>query len=176
VNIHAIRDIEHAGIYADPRTDDKGYALGFETDSSLAVQMALLVAKKGGYIPGNRLNSDPTALYYKDPTPVDKGSFQQRNFSGSSLSNNRGSGISLGTWASTAVSGATNPTMNRDAMRILTIEFPGYKRPGDYKDARQKDYFARQVDLYASAIEKIFLKKYFVEEDRLYKTNLAANR
>jgi len=175
-NIHAIRDIEHAGIYADPRTDDKGYALGFETDSSLAVQMALLVAKKGGYIPGNRLNSDPTALYYKDPTPVDKGSFQQRNFSGSSLSNNRGSGISLGTWASTAVSGATNPTMNRDAMRILTIEFPGYKRPGDYKDARQKDYFVRQVDLYASAIEKIFLKKYFVEEDRLYKTNLAANR
>lgn len=175
-NIHAIRDIEHAGIYADPRTDDKSYALGFETDSSLAVQMALLVANNGGYIPGNRLDKGPTALYYKDPTPVNKGNFQKRNLSGSSLGNNRGGGISLGTWASTAVSDANNPTLNREAMRILTIEFPGYKRPDDYKEAMQKDHFRRQVDLYASAIEKIFLKEYLVEKDRLDKTNWAANR
>ena len=164
-NIHAIRDTTHAGIYADPRTDSKSYALGFETDSSLAVEMALMVDKNGGYIPGNQLNKKPTALYYKDPTPVGKGSFQKRNFSGSSLANNRGSGISLGTWASTAVSDAKDPLLNREAMRILTIEFPGYKRPVDYRDVKQKNYFNRQVEVYALAIEKIFLREYFVEED-----------
>ena len=174
-NIHAIRDTEHAGIYADPRTDSKSYALGFETDSSLAVEMALMVDKNGGYIPGNQLNKKPTALYYKDPTPVGKGSFQKRNFSGSSLANNRGSGISLGTWASTAVSDAKDPMLDREAMRILTIEFPGYKRPVDYKDVNQKDYFNRQVEVYALAIEKIFLREYFVEEDGADKTSVAAN-
>jgi hypothetical protein len=173
-NIHAIRDIAHAGIYADPRTDSKSYALGFETDSSLAVEMASMIDKNGGYIPGNQVNKKPTALYYMDPVPVVKGSFQKRNFSGSSLANNRGSGISLGTWASTAISDAKEPIMNREAIRILTIEFPGYKRPDDYRDLKQKNYFSRQVELYASAIEKIFLRKYFVEEEELGNTNIAA--
>jgi len=175
-NIHAIRDTEHAGIYADPRTDSKSYALGFETDSSLAVEMALMVDKSGGYIPGNLLHKRPTALYYKDPAPVARGSFQKRNFSGSSLANNRGSGISLGTWASTAISNVKNPMLDREAMRILTIEFPGYKRPGDYKDVNQKEYFNRQVEIYALAIEKIFLREYFVEESDTNATNVAANR
>ena len=175
-NIHAIRDVEHAGIYADPRTDSKSYALGFETDSSLAVEMALAVDNSGGYIPGNQLNKKPTALYYKDPTPVARGSFQKRNFAGSSLANNRGSGISLGTWASTAVSDTKYPLLNRNAMRILTIEFPGYKRPDDYKDGNQKEYFNRQVEIYASAIEKIFLREYFVEEGGMSETSVAANR
>jgi hypothetical protein len=173
-NIHAIRDTGHAGIYADPRTDSKSVALGFETDSSLAVEMASMIDRSGGYIPGNELNKKPTALYYKDPVPAVKGNFQKRNFSGSSLANNRGSGISLGTWASTAISDAKDPMLNRDAMRILTIEFPGYKRPVDYKAANQKEYFNRQVEVYASAIAQIFLQKYFVEEDRLEETSVAA--
>jgi len=175
-NIHAIRDIEHAGVYADPRTDSKSYALGFETDSSLAVEMALAVNKNGGYIPGNQLIKRPTALYYRDPMPVAKGNFQKRNFSGSSLANNRGSGISLGTWASTAISDASDPLLNREAMRILTIEFPGYKRPSDYKDLDERNYLNRQVQLYASAIEKIFLRESFVEEDGLNQTNVVSNR
>ena len=136
--------------------------------------MALLVDRNGGYIPGNQLNQKPTALYYLDPTPVGKGNFQKRNFSGSSLANHRGSGISLGTWASTAISGAKDPMLNREALRILTIEFPGYKRPVDYKDVNQRDYFNRQVEVYALAIEKIFLREYFVEDDELDKTNVAA--
>ena len=90
------------------------------------------------------------------------------------LANNRGSGISLGTWASTAVSDAKDPMLDREAMRILTIEFPGYKRPVDYKDVNQKDYFNRQVEVYALAIEKIFLREYFVEEDGADKTSVAA--
>jgi hypothetical protein len=173
-NIHAIRDKEHAGIYADPRTDSKSYALGFETDSSLAVEMASVIDKNGGYIPGNQLHRKSTALYYKDPIPADKGSFQKRNFSGSSLANNRGSGISLGTWASTAVCDAKDPMLNREAMRILTIEFPGYKRPVDYGDEKQKKYFTKQVDLYALAIDKIFLGEYFVEQEGLGNTSVAA--
>jgi len=138
--------------------------------------MALMVDKSGGYIPGNLLHKRPTALYYKDPAPVARGSFQKRNFSGSSLANNRGSGISLGTWASTAISNVKNPMLDREAMRILTIEFPGYKRPGDYKDVNQKEYFNRQVEIYALAIEKIFLREYFVEESDTNATNVAANR
>jgi hypothetical protein len=172
-NIHAIREVDHAGIYADPRTDSKGYALGFETDSSLAVEMASLIYNNGGYIPGNQINNKPTALYYKDPTPVAKGYFQKRNFNGSQLPSNRGSGITLGTWASTAISGANDPMLNRNAMRILTIEFPGYKRPVDYNDIRQQDYFRKQVQLYASSIETIFLKEYFVEEDSMSSESFA---
>jgi hypothetical protein len=42
-SIHGIRDLKYAGIYADPRTDDRGYALGFQSDSSLAIEMAHLV-------------------------------------------------------------------------------------------------------------------------------------
>jgi hypothetical protein len=66
-----------------------------------------------------------------------------------------------------------DPMLNREAMRILTIEFPGYKRPADYKEVNQKNYFNRQVELYASAIEQIFLKEYFVEEDGPANANVA---
>lgn len=172
-NIHAIREADHAGIYADPRTDSKGYALGFESDSSLAIEMASFVSNNGAYIPGNQINKKPTALYYKDPTPAIKGDFQKRNFNGSQLSSDRGSGITLGTWASTAISDAKDPMRNRNAMRILTIEFPGYKRPSDYSDIKQQDYFKKQVQLYASSIESIFLKEYFVEEDSMDNESIA---
>ena len=38
VNIHAIKDSTKAGIFADPRTDCDGRALGFASDSTLAVE------------------------------------------------------------------------------------------------------------------------------------------
>ena len=47
--------------------------------------------------------------------------------------------------------------MNRDAMRIITIEFPGYKRPGDYKNSKDQMWIREQVQLYAFSIAKIFL-------------------
>lgn len=65
VNLHAIRDTGHAGVFADPRTDEKGIALGFDSDSSLAVMIAKEIKQHGGYIPGNCLDKTPTALYYK---------------------------------------------------------------------------------------------------------------
>jgi hypothetical protein len=164
-SIHGIRDLKYAGIYVDPRTDEKGYALGFESDSSLAIEMAHWVYKNNGFVPGNMLHIKPTALYYKDPSPVLKGDFQPRNFSGSSLPGNRGSGISLGTWGSTAISDAKDPSMNRDAMRIITVEFPGYKRPGDFKNSKNQMWIIQQVQLYASSIAKFFLGQYPMDDN-----------
>ena len=91
------------------------------------------------------------------------GQFQKRNFSGSSLPGKRGGGVSLGTWASTAVVDEKDPGKNRDAMRILTMEFPGSKRPVDYASKTEQAFYQNQVELYATALKNIFLQEYFVE-------------
>jgi hypothetical protein len=163
VNLHAIRDTSHAGVFADPRTNEKGIALGYETDSSLAVTIAKHIKQNGGYIPGNCLHKKPTALYYKDPQPAPAGFFQMRNFSGSALPGKRGGGVSLGTWASTAVADQEDPTKNRDAIRILTMEFPGSRRPSDYTQINEQAFYQQNIELYAAALKNIFLKEYFVE-------------
>lgn len=163
VNLHAIRNRENAGVFADPRTDHNGMALGYETDSSLAVTIAKTVQDEGGYIPGNNLDKKPTALYYKDPPAAAAGMPQKRNFSGSPMPGHRGGGVSLGTWASTAVCNDADPTQSRDAIRILTMEFPGSKRPQDYNKELRGNYY-RNVQLYASALKTIFLGEWFVEE------------
>lgn len=162
-NIHAIRDEAQAGIYADPRTNSKGLALGFETDSSLAVNMATYVYAQGGNVPGNKVNKRPSALYYKDPVVAPAGEMQKRNAVGSTLPSNRGHGISLGTWASTAVQDQELPAANRDAMRLITIEFPGYKAPEHYTTTSQQQQHSRQVQLYASSIQHVFLGNYYSE-------------
>ncbi|MEP7377050.1 MAG: hypothetical protein ABI675_26860 [Chitinophagaceae bacterium] len=164
VNLHAIRDTTNAGVFADPRTDDKSIALGYETDSSLAIAIAKDIQLNGGYIPGNHLDKKPSALYYKDPLAVPAGCFQKRNFSGSSLPDKRGGGVSLGTWASTAVADETNPSKNREAMRILTMEFPGSKRPSDYTLKDEQAFYQQNIELYAAALKNIFLNQYFIEE------------
>jgi hypothetical protein len=164
VNLHAIRDSGHAGVFADPRTDEKGIALGYETDSSLAVAIAKDIRQNGGYIPGNRLHKNPTALYYKDPAPAPAGCLQKRNYSGSALPGQRGGGVSLGTWASTAVVDEENPAKSRDAMRILTMEFPGSRRPSDYDSKNEQVFYQQNIELYAGALKNIFLKEYFIEE------------
>lgn len=164
-NIHAIRDPNYGGVYADPRTDNKGIALGYETDSKLALDIARYIADHGGNVAGNKLAKSPTALYYKDPEPVPAGAFQRRNMTGSVLNAKRGSGVSLGTWGSTAIEGESDPSKNRDAMRILTIEYPGYKRPMDYPVRSQQLFQQEQVRLYATAIETYFLGMYYTETE-----------
>ncbi len=163
VNLHAIRNIENAGVFADPRTDHNGIALGYDSDSSLAITIAAAIEKQGGYTPGNHLNKKPSALYYKDPVAVTAGSFQKRNFTGSVLPGQRGGGVSLGTWASTAVVNETDPAKNREAIRLITMEFPGSKRPIDYKKDQQS-FYQRQVEIYAAALRTVFLGEYFIEE------------
>ena len=162
-NIHAIRDVLHAGIYADPRTDSKGVALGFSSDSSLAIGMAANIAANGGYVPGNQVDKQPTALYYRDPLPAEAGQTQQRNTCGSKLPLNRGQGVSLGSWASTAIEHVADTTTNRPAMRIITIEFPGYKAPAHYADDKQRQFSSQQVSVYAEAILNVFLGDHYVE-------------
>lgn len=164
VNLHAIRTAENAGVYADPRTNHLGMALGFATDSSLAVIIARHIFDNGGYVPGNRLNHQPTALYYKDPAAVAAGAFQKRNMSGSPVPGHKGGGVSMGTWASTAVMDENNPGKNRDAIRLITMEFPGSKRPVDYPNPKQRRYCQQQIEWYAAALKAVFLGGYFVED------------
>jgi hypothetical protein len=163
VNLHAIRNTEYAGVFADPRTDHNGIALGYASDSSLAVAIARSIHQQGGYIPGNQLNKKPTALYYKDPVAVAEGAFQKRNFTGSYIPGKRGGGVSLGTWASTAVVDREDPNKTRDAIRIITMEFPGSKRPVDYKKELQS-FYQQQVEIYATALRTIFLGDHFTEK------------
>ncbi len=157
-SVHAIRNKAFAGFFADPRTDANGIALGYETDSTLAVNMAFHVFNKGGYVPGNKLDLEPTTVYYKDPSPAPKGDWQPRNFTGSPAQGYKGSGVSLGTWASTAVKDSLYPSNDRDAISIITIEFPGSRRPEDYPTSLQKTSCRKQVVAYASAIHEVFLQ------------------
>jgi len=152
-NLHAIRDASRAGVYADPRTDCNGIALGFQQDSVVAVTMAKFIGENGGLVPGNQLQTLPTALYYKDPVAVREGNIQKRNLKGSVLPNNRGGGVSLGSWATTQVCEGAN---TRDAMMLITVEFPGYH---SYKQCRDKEKTTRfmNVYLYATAVTRIFL-------------------
>lgn len=164
VSVHAIKDQSKAGIYADPRTDCAGRAVGYSSDSTLAVLMAKYIDEKKGNAFGNNIKTTPTALYYLDPKPVAAGELQPRNLKGMAM---RGKidGVSLGSWASTAVCDEKN-NYQRAAMRILTIEFPGYKKPSEYKVRDDREWYEKQVELYTTAIGSYFLGAYCVEENR----------
>ena len=163
-SLHAIRNTNYGGIYADPRTDAKGYALGYDSDSSLAVDMAKLVDLQHGNVAGNQLDKKPTALYYMDPIPVAKGILQKRNTTGSALKAHRGSGISMGTWGTTAIENERSGLSNRPAMRVITIEVPGARRSFDYKTAQQQDFFRNQMLAFANSIYNVFLSELYVED------------
>lgn len=158
ISIHAIRDTSRAGIYADPRTDAKGYALGFGTDSTLAIRMASYVSANGGTVPGNLLMKRANAKYPSDPAVVTAGEKQPRATCGSSLPGNVGCGISLGTWATTAVVDDNDPENNRDAITLITMEFPGSKRTSDYNVTSDVEACRKNVHAYAGCIKEVFLK------------------
>ena len=155
-NLHAIRDKNRAGIYADPRTDCNGIAQGYEKDSSLAVSIAQFISSHNGCVLGNQLTNAPSALYYCDPPIAPAGTKQQRNIHGSQLAGNRGYGVSLGGWASTAVC-EDDEMYSRPSMILLTVEFPGNKRPDDYETINEKEACAHNVMQYAKALQKVFL-------------------
>ena len=163
VNVHAIRSTQKAGIFADPRTDCQGLALGYQSDSLLALSMASYIHQQGGNVKGNALDSSPTALYGNDPAIAPQGTVQKRNLYGSTLPNNRGAGVSLGAWASTAVCDA-ELQQYRKAIRVITVEFPGNKRPADYTEAESLEH-QKQLALYTAAISQIFLGEHYVEAD-----------
>jgi len=78
-------------------------------------------------------------------------------------------GVSLGSWASTAI---CNEKYNykREAIRIITIEFPGYKKSSEYKLREDREWYKKQVELYTTSIHHYFLQAHCVEE------NESANR
>jgi hypothetical protein len=156
-NIHAIRDVTKAGIFADPRTNCEGKALGFYTDSALALSMARRIANQKGEVPGNSLNTRATAIYASDPTVVPPGFLQPRNLHGSFLASHRGSGISLGGWATSAV--CTEKGMEeRGAAKLITLEFPGYLT-AQARPEKERPQTKKNVMLYAAAISEVFLSE-----------------
>lgn len=157
-NLHAIRDVSKAGIYADPRTGCTGLAVGFETDSILAVSMAQYICANGGDVPGNHLQAAPTALYYNDPSIAATGSIQKRNLHGSPLPHHRGDGVSLGGWATSAVCSGDSAGI-RPSLRLITVEFPGYKPPLACADKIQKEQCSLNTRLYSAALVSVFLSE-----------------
>lgn len=160
VNLHAIKDETKAGFFADPRTDCGGLALGFQSDSTLATALARYVASSGGSVPGNHLSTNPTVLYHNDPPVAGKGEVQQRNLKGSCISKSRGYGVSLGSWATTAV---CDDKESRPAMRLITAEFPGYRSSDQYPSAERSSRKSN-IEMYAFAINTIFLGLIEIED------------
>lgn len=156
VNLHAIRDVKFAGVFADPRTDEQLIAKGFATDSLLAIQMAKFIGDSAYPLPGNRLDSQPNALYVHDPAIAPQGSFQKRNICGACNNLSKG-GVSLGGWASTAIRDNSVPNSQRDAITIITMEFPGCRRPQDHSDPLQADASTKMIGAFAGSIRKVFL-------------------
>ncbi|HEV7333812.1 MAG TPA: hypothetical protein VGN63_22450 [Flavisolibacter sp.] len=163
ISIHAIKDKSRAGVFADPRTDCMGNALGYDSDKALAILMAQRIQELGGVCPGNNLQTDPTALYYLDPPVAAEGQKQERSFDGSK-GTGRGIGVSLGSWSSTAVCDA-DEALSRKAIRTFTMEFPGYLRPAEYSTEADRKRVEKLVQVYARSIHDYFLQAYFVEEE-----------
>lgn len=163
ISVHAIKDKNKAGVFADPRTDCRGFALGYESDKALALLMAQHIQSQGGVCPGNNLQAVPTTLYYLDPPVAAEGQKQERNFDGSK-GTGRGIGVSFGSWSSTAVCDPEE-ALTRKAIRTFTMEFPGYLRPAEYKNETDRKRVEKLVQVYASAISDLFLQSYFVEEE-----------
>ena len=163
LSIHSIKDRSKAGVFADPRTDCAGYALGFETDEALALLMARQIKALGSGCPGNDTEEAATAIYYLDPPIAQPGFKQVRNYE---LSNNkgRGRGISIGTWCSTAVCDAESEK-NRPAIRTFTMEFPGNLLPLEYKTTEEQQKAAKAIEAYAASVHLYFLQAFFVEEN-----------
>ena len=142
-----------SGIYADPRTDSAGTALGTDSDKRLAVAMADKAAAGGARVPGNKLDGTKNAKYPQDKDFADVGNPQERVDK---------DGYSLGGWGSTAVCDIKRPEANRPAMRIITIEVMG----DSVEDVAPKaDQAKRQAELaaHADALQEIFLGNNEVE-------------
>lgn len=154
-NLHAIRDVEKAGIFADPRTDHQGIALGFSEDSLLAFSMNKIVCRNGGKV--NSISTDNIpVVYHNDPGVVPAGHYQPRNLQGSKLPGGRGQGISLGSWATTAICN-DDSALGRAALILITVEFPGYKS-SSYQEKEEKFNYFLNLRLYSLALSSVFLQ------------------
>ena len=156
---------KEAGIYADPRTDFKGTALGYKGDEDLAVRMANLAKAKGANVPGNKLDDSPTGRYPQDPRIAAEGEKQKRETYENDPDKAEGvKGVSLGGWGSTAVCDPAKPAANRAAMRVITVEVHDAFRIKDV-DASQQAARKAEIEAEVSALQEIFLGDVNVEKD-----------
>lgn len=148
-SVHSNHDLDKAGIYADPRTDSKGIALGYDSDKDLALTMADAANTKGANVPGNKFSGGKAsnAVYPLDPAVVAAGKKQPRDTK---------KGTSLGGWGSTAVCDPANPAANRPAMRIITVEVHLAHRSTDVAAADQAKRKA-ELEALADVLKDIFL-------------------
>ena len=151
--LHSIRDTKMAGIFADPRTDCEGLALGYQTDSITAVETAVTIHQLGGNVSGNHLQKKPTSLYYLDPAIAAAGTRQRRNLKPGPT----GTGVSMGSWGSTAVC-AEDENLQRQACILFTVEFPGSRRPGDYHNRTDRKKCEQDMQAYSTGLCKVFLE------------------
>jgi hypothetical protein len=152
---------QEIGIFADPKTNNKDTALGFEEDSALAVNLALYVEKLGGVVKGNfkkeTINgeiilSHYNAVYPQDSPAVKVGEFQKRTY------HKKEKGISFGTWASTEI--VKKGKLLKQAAIMLTFEIPQYHYffPGNKYTNRGFRKMKINTEAYVSALRDIFLE------------------
>lgn len=147
-SVHAVRAAEVAGIFADPRTNAEGRALGFADDRDLALTMARHARRGGANVPASQLDSaTPNAIYPRDPPAVAAGEVQPRDTR---------AGVSLGGWGATAVRDAAHPERERAAMTVITIEVQTAHRVGDMPASEQPARRA-EIEAHAGALREIFL-------------------
>lgn len=155
-SVHSNHDLDKAGIYADPRADSTGFALGFDTDETLAKSMATKAQAGGANIPGNKFKDGaPTnAVYPLDPAAAASGKKQKRE---------TGKGNSLGGWGTTAICDPSKPATNRPAMRVITVEVQFANRSTDVAAADQAKR-KTELEAHADALREIFLGPNQVEK------------
>jgi hypothetical protein len=147
-SLHATHHLENAGIYADPRTNAEGRALGFDDDRRLALAIAGHARRGGANLPGNELDArSPNAIYPRDPAAVPAGERQPRNVEG---------GVSGGGWFATEVRDPDHPARNRPAMTMITVEVQSSRRVEDVAAGEQAAR-QREIEAHASALREIFL-------------------
>ena len=154
-SLHAIRDPQKAGIFADPKTDHEGFSLGFQADSLLAHSMNQVICRNGGKLCSSS-EQNIAVVYHFDPPAVAHGHYQQRNLCGSRIPGRRGEGASLGSWATTAVC-SDDPALKRDAISMITVEFPGYRSSIYQQEVEKFNYFLN-LRLYSLALSSVFLQ------------------
>ncbi|MCB0153927.1 MAG: hypothetical protein KDF65_03955 [Anaerolineae bacterium] len=144
--VHAIREPEMAGIFADPRTDVAGRALGFAPEARLALAMAHRARQGGANVPANHLDSaSPNAVYPLDPAVVAAGLPQPRQTD---------SGVSLGGWAAQAIADIVQPQNSRQALTVITVEVQTALRSADSANPAIR---RSELQAHSAAIHKIFL-------------------
>ena len=152
-NLHSIHNANNAGIYADPPTDIKSIATGFENDAQLALNMANTAKNNNVRVDGNsrstkineKARNFENAIYPFDPEVAEKGKPQIR----STQANN---GTSLGTWGATA-------TPTRSAITIITVEVATGYRINDMPEGKQREQRRLEILAHVNILQEIFLQK-----------------